>query len=66
MAVHSGSELSIGGLNPCYVGAGSEGANLKAAVPVEAEQIFKCTQIDIAVRASGYRNHIANALLPRQ
>ncbi|MNC83197.1 hypothetical protein D3C75_1370280 [compost metagenome] len=38
--VHGGGKLVIGRLNARNVGAGGEGADLIAAVPVEEQQIF--------------------------
>ncbi|MNC32602.1 hypothetical protein D3C75_809640 [compost metagenome] len=66
VAVHGGSELVIGGLESCNVGAGREGADLEAAVPVEHQQTFQLPQISSSVRSGRHGYDIADALLPGQ
>ncbi|MNI22162.1 hypothetical protein D3C73_757130 [compost metagenome] len=66
VAVHDGGELIVRSADARHVGTGGEGADLKAAAVVEAEQLLERCRIAVAVRSGGDGYHFADAFLPGQ
>ncbi|MNL47307.1 hypothetical protein D3C87_1700890 [compost metagenome] len=66
VAVHGSGEPVIGGMDACNIGAGREGTDFEAAVPVEYQQALQLLQISSSVRSGRDGNYIADAFLPGQ